>query len=219
MHDLLNDLAKYVCGDFCFRLKFDEGQCIPKATRHFSFAVNDVKCFDGFGSLTDAKRLRSFLPITQIGRTNFGRYDWQFKISIHDLFSKFKFLCVLFFCRLELKEVSDSIGDLKHLYSLNLSETKIQELPDSIYLLYNLLILKLNNCLSLEELPSNLYKLTKLHCLEFTKMLMHFGQLKNLQILNTFVVDINSEFGTKQLEGLNLRGRLSINEVQNVWMH
>jgi len=35
MHDLLNDLAKYVCGDFCFRLKFDKGNCIPKTTRLF----------------------------------------------------------------------------------------------------------------------------------------------------------------------------------------
>ena len=81
MHDLLNDLAKYVCGDFCFRLNFDKGRCMPKTTRHFSFAINDVKCFDGFGSLTDAKRLRSFLPITHIGRTFVGSFHCQFKVT------------------------------------------------------------------------------------------------------------------------------------------
>jgi len=222
MHDLLNDLAKYVCADFCFRLKFDKGQCIQKTTRHFSFVVIDVKGFDGLGSLTAAKRLRSFLPITEIGRTYFGYYHWQFKISIYDLFSKIKFLRVLSFCGcLDLREVPDSVGDLKHLHSLDLSCTMIQKLPDSICLLYNLLILKLNYCVKLEELPSNLHKLTKLHCLEFentkvTKMPMHFGELKNLQILNTFVIDRNSELSTKQLGGLNLHGRLSINEVQNI---
>ena len=222
MHDLLNDLAKYVCADFCFRLKFDKGKLMPKATRHFSFAVNDVKYFDGLGSLSDAKRLHSFLPITEIGRTYLGRYPWQFKISIHDLFSKIKFLRVLsFYGCLDLKEVPDSIGSLKHLHSLDLSCTEIQKLPDSICLLYNLLILKLNYCLRLEELPLNLHKLTKLRCLEFkntevTKMPMHFGKLKNLQVLNTFFVDRNNEFSIKQLGGLDLHGRLSINEVQNI---
>ncbi|KAK8469915.1 hypothetical protein PHAVU_004G009527 [Phaseolus vulgaris] len=219
MHDLLNDLAKYVCADFCFRLKFDKGRCIPKTTRHFSFEFCDVKSFDGFESLTDGKRLRSFLPISET------RAWWHFKISIHDLFSKIKFIRVLSFhgC-LELREVPDSVGDLKHLHSLDLSRTGIQKLPDSICLLYNLLILKLNNCYELEELPINLHKLTKLRCLEFKvtivrKMPMHFGELKNLQVLSTFLVDKNSELSTKQLGGLgglNLHGRLSIIDVQNI---
>ena len=224
MHDLLNDLAKYVCKDFCFRLKFDKGQCIPKATRHFLFAVNDVRCFDGLGSLIDAKRLRSFLPITEIGRTYFGDFYWQFKVSIYDLFSNFKFLRVLsFYGCLSLKEVPNSIGDLRHLHSLDLSCTMIQKLPDSICLLYNLLILKLSFCGQLKELPSNFHKLTKLRCLEFectslTKTPMHFGELKNLQVLSTFFVDRNSELSTttKQLGGLNLHGSLSINEVQKI---
>ena len=132
MHDLMNDLAKYVCPNFCFRLKFDKGQCIPKTTRHFSFEFNDVKSFDGFGSLTDAKRLRSFLPTSE-----FLTQDWNFKISLHDLFSKIKFIRVLsFFGCSEIREVPDSVGDLKHLHSLDLSHTRIQKLPDSICLLY-----------------------------------------------------------------------------------
>jgi len=221
MHDLLHDLAKYVCGDLCFRMKFDEGQCIPKATRHFSFAVSDIKYFDGLGSFSDAKRLRSFLPITKMMFFFLSEW-WRFKISIHDLFSKIKFLRFLSFrgCS-DLREVPDSIDDLKHLHSLDLSKTRIQKLPDSICVLYNLLILKLNYCSFLEELPSNLHKLTKLCCLEFrctrvTKMPMHFGELKNLQVLTTFFVDRNNELSTRQLGGLNLHGRLSINEVQNI---
>nr|ACJ22821.1 NBS-LRR type putative disease resistance protein CNL-J9 [Phaseolus vulgaris] len=220
MHDLLNDLAKYICADFCFRLKFDKGRCIPKTTRHFSFEFSDVKSFDGFGSLTDAKGLRSFLPIKQ-GWSS----QWNFKISIHDLFSKIKFIRMLSFSRCSfLREVPDSIGDLKHLHSLDLSSTKIQKLPDSICLLYNLLILKLKFCSKLEEFPLNLHKLTRLRCLEFEgtkvrKMPMHFGELKNLQELDKFIVDRNSEVSTKQLGGLgglNLHGWLSINDVQNI---
>nr|ACZ74654.1 CNL-B29 [Phaseolus vulgaris] len=220
MHDLLNDLAKYVCADFCFRLKFDKGRCIPKTTRHFSFEFNVVKSFDGFGSLTDAKRLRSFLSISK----SWGA-EWHFEISIHNLFSKIKFIRVLSFrgC-LDLREVPDSVGDLKHLQSLDLSSTEIQKLPDSICLLYKLLILKLSSCSMLEEFPSNLHKLTKLRCLEFKgtkvrKMPMHFGELKNLQVLSMFYVDKNSELSTKELGGLgglNLHGRLSIIDVQNI---
>ena len=222
MHDLLNDLAKYICADLCFRLRFDKGKCMPKTTRHFSFVFRDVKSFDGLGSLTDAERLRSFIPITQIGRNFFGSFAWQFKVSIHDLFSKIKFIRTLSFngCS-KIKEVPHSVGDLKHLHSLDLSNTGIQKLPESICLLYNLLILKMNYCSELEEFPLNLHKLTKLRCLEFkytkvTKMPMHFGELKNLQVLDTFIIDRNSEVSTKQLGGLNLHGMLSIKEVQNI---
>jgi len=141
---------------------------------------------------------------------------------LHDLFSKIKFLRVLYFRGfLDLREVPDSVGDLKHLQSLDLSQTWIQKLPDSICLLYNLLILKLNYCLELKEFPSNLHKLTKLRCLEFentkvTKMPRHFGEFKNLQVLSTFFIDRNSELSTKLLGALNLHGWLSIKEVQNI---
>jgi len=222
MHDLLNDLAKYVCADFCFRMKFDKGNCIPKTTHHFSFALCDVKYFDGFGSLTDAKRLRSFFPYKEFGRRYNDLYPLQFKILVHELFSNFKFLRVLSLDQYyELREVPDSVGDLKHLHSLDLSRTRIQKLPESTCLLYNLLILKLNYCSMLEELPSNLHKLTKLCFLEFentkvTEMPMRFGELKNLQVLSAVFVDKNNEFSTKHLGGLNLHGGLSINEVQNI---
>ena len=220
MHDLLNDLAKYVCGDLCFRLKFDKGNFIPKTTRHFSFASDDVLYFDDLGNLTDAKRLRSFLSITN--KTYNVGVPCQFKTLIDELFSKFKFLHVLsLYGYSGLTKVPDSVGDLKQLRSLDLSYTWIQKLPDSICFLYNLLILKLNYCSVLEELPSSLHKLTKLRCLEFedtrvTKMPMHFGELKNLHVLNTFCVDRNSASSTKQLGGLGLHEKLSINEVQNI---
>ncbi|WVZ13607.1 hypothetical protein V8G54_011173 [Vigna mungo] len=223
MHDLLNDLAKYVSAEFCFRLNFDKGDCVPKTTRHFSYALSDlnscdVKYFDGLGSLRDAKRLRSFLPIV----SNYGDGLFsRFEILIREFF-KLKFLRVLSLNGYHhFKEVPDSVGDLKHLHSLDLSYTWIQKLPDSVGLLYNLLILKLNGCFYLKELPSSLHNLTKLRCLEFedtevTKMPMHFKQVKNLHVLNMFCVSRNSEFSIKQLGGINLHKRLSINELQNI---
>ncbi|QCD95236.1 hypothetical protein DEO72_LG5g3329 [Vigna unguiculata] len=133
--------------------------------------------FDSLGSLTDAKRLRSFHSITNNCTYKFN--PCQFNILVHELFSKFKFLRVL----------------------------------------------SLNGYAELKELPSNLCKLTKLNCLEFkdtkvTKMPIHFGELKNLQVLSTFCVDRdNKVINIKQLGGLNLHGRLSINDVQNIVNH
>ncbi|KAL2335687.1 hypothetical protein Fmac_016900 [Flemingia macrophylla] len=112
-------------------------------------------------------------------------------------------------------------GKLKHLRSLDLSETRIEKLPDSTCLLYNLQILKLNSCRNLVELPSKLHKLTNLHCLEFKdtkvrRMPMHLGKLKNLRVLSYFYVGESSEFGIEQLQGLNLHESLSIQQLDNI---
>ncbi|RDX75101.1 putative disease resistance RPP13-like protein 1, partial [Mucuna pruriens] len=219
MHDLLNDLAKYVCGDICFRWGVDKANVIPKTTRYFSLAINRVQYIDGFGSLYSAKRLRTFMPTGW--RMNYLYDHWYCKVSIHELFSKFKFLRVLSLSCSDLTEMPDSMGDLKHLCSLDLSGTAIKKLPDSTCSLYNLQILKLSFCKNLEELPLNLYKLTNLRRLEFRdtkvkKMPMHLGKLKNLQVLSLFYVGKSSEFSIQQLGELNLHGRLSIGELQNV---
>ncbi|XP_020238466.1 putative disease resistance RPP13-like protein 1 [Cajanus cajan] len=215
MHDLLNDLAKYVCGNICFRLGVDKPKSMSKS-RHFSFVskYNNQYC-DEFGDFCYAKRLRTFI------HTCF--YPWRCNMLIHELFSKFIFIRVisLFRCQ-DLREVPESIGNLKHLCSLDLSETKIRKLPDSTCSLYNLQILKLNYCFYLEELPSTLHKLTNLRHLEFihtkvTKMPMHLGKLKNLQVLSSFFVGKSSdESNIQQLRELNLHEKLLIGNLQNI---
>jgi len=222
MHDLLNDLAKFVCEDICIRLGVHEPKGIPKTCRHFSFPTPRGRYFDGFGSLIDTQKLHTFMQ-TDWKMNNTFHLRWYCKMSIDDLFSKFKFIRVLSLrnCR-NLTEVPQSVGNLKHLRSLDLSFTEIQKLPDSISLLYKLQILKLNHCRRLKELPSYLHQLENLRCLEFINtrvkiMPAHLGKLKNLQVLmNSFYVEKSKEFSIQQLGELNLHGSLTIHELQNI---
>jgi len=50
------------------------GKSILKTTHLFSFSINHVQCFDGFWSLYDAKRLRTFMP-TSGSITIFKHWD------------------------------------------------------------------------------------------------------------------------------------------------
>ncbi|XP_068491379.1 putative disease resistance RPP13-like protein 1 [Phaseolus vulgaris] len=212
MHDLLNDLAKYVSGEMCYRLGVDKPGSVPTTTRHFSMVKNCVGC-DEYRSLCDAKRLRTFFYM-----------NIDCGMSIQDLISNFKFLRLLSLCSCpNIKEVSDSIADLIHLRSLDLSFTDIERLPDSICSLYNLQVLKLNRCNLLKELPSTLHELTKLCCLELegttlTKAPMLLGKLKNLQVwMGEFEVgESSSELSIQQLGQLDLHGQLWITNLENI---
>ncbi|KAK8464364.1 hypothetical protein PHAVU_011G191466 [Phaseolus vulgaris] len=196
MHDLLNDLAKYVSSEMCYSLGVDRPRSVPKTTRHFSILNKDpVEC-DEYRSLCDAKRLRTFLSMS----TNFG-------MSIQELISNFKFLRLLSLSScLNIKEVLDTIADLIHLRSLDLSGILIERLPNSACSLCNLQVLKLNKCEFLKELPSTLIELTKLRRIELMgttliKAPVLLGNLKSLQVwLSVFEVGkSSSEFRFQQL--------------------
>jgi len=210
MHDLLNDLAKYVSGEMCYRLGVDRPGSVPKTTRHFSTLLNTVEC-DEYRSLCDAKRLRTFI--------NFVTYG----LSIQELISNFKFLRLLSLTSNNIIEVPNTIADLIHLRSLDLSATQIERLPDSICSLYNLQVLKLNNCFKLRELPSTLHELISLRRLELvrttlTKVPVLLEKLKNLQVWmgGLEVGKSSSFFSIQQLGQLDLHGKLSITSLENI---
>ncbi|KAJ7982300.1 Disease resistance protein [Quillaja saponaria] len=220
MHDLLNDLAKFVSGDFCFRLDVDEARYIPKKTRHFSYLRFRNEASNRFETLYNADRLRTFLPLSLYQGKLFC---WMQSKVAQDLLSTSKCLRSLSFSGyLNIVELPDSIGSLKHLRYLDLSQTGIKRLPDSTCLLYNLQTLKLNECKSLEELPSEMHRLLNLRHLNLVgtslnKKPLHLGKLKNLQTLTSFYVGNCSGSNIKELGQLNnLRGQLSVMLLQNV---
>ncbi|XP_014492654.1 putative disease resistance RPP13-like protein 1 [Vigna radiata var. radiata] len=215
MHDLLNDLAKYVSQDICIRLRVDKPQGIPKTTRHCSFSYSELG-FNGFGSSIDTQKLHTFTPIER-------GWVWDCKMSIDDLFSKFKFIRVISLSHYRnLTEVPKSIGNLKHLRSLDLSWTEIEKLPESISLLFKLQILKLNQCYRLKELPSCLHQLDNLRCLELEhagvkNVVAYLGKLKNPQVsISSFHVEKSKEINIRQLGELNLHGCLTIDDLQKI---
>ncbi|ESW05710.1 hypothetical protein PHAVU_011G202900 [Phaseolus vulgaris] len=222
MHDLLHDLAKYVGGGLYFRCELDQTKKIQKVARYFSFDLGDKQYFDGFGTLCNTESLRTFVPKTR--SLNYS-WRWGIKMSIHELFSKFKFLHILSLSHCSnLQELPDPIGNLEYLRSLDLSHTVIKRLNENICLLSHLQILKLNFCRHLEELPSNLHLLTNLCRLEIIetelrKVPPHLGKLKNLKVVvNSFTFNVGRgrELGIQQLGELNLDGSLSILELQNI---
>ncbi|WVZ16956.1 hypothetical protein V8G54_009938 [Vigna mungo] len=212
MHDLLNDLAKYVSGEICYRLGVDGEKRVSRKTRHLSYVRDPIQ---DYTSLYDAKGLRTFITFKGLPTFTFLRH-----YAMSELISNFKFLRVLSW-RWCIK-VPDTIGDLIHLRSLDLSGSSIESLPDSICLLYNLQVLKLNNCFGLKELPLTLHELTNLRRLELkgttlTKAPLRLEKLKNLHVwMGIFKVGKSSEFSIQQLGELNLHGELSIRNLENI---
>ncbi|KAG6671287.1 hypothetical protein I3843_Q001800 [Carya illinoinensis] len=219
MHDLINDLAKFVSGEFTFRLEVDSrSHRNVNKTRHVSYAIEFYENFKKFEALQEATQLRTFLALklsTPCLCTT--------KKLLRDLLPMLSCLRVLSLSDyLRLYELPESIGKFTQLRYLDISYTAIRRLPDSLCKLYNLQTLKLSYCQYLETLPRDMQKLVNLRHLDLTKtpiieMPIHMAKLKCLQTLTKFVVSKRTGCSIRELGKLaNLREALSILDLENV---
>ncbi|KAG5539129.1 hypothetical protein RHGRI_019623 [Rhododendron griersonianum] len=215
MHDLVHDLAQYVMGDFCYRLEDHDKPCgTSENVRHFSY----VRCgVDILKIIKDAKCLRTFLQIDRI-----SYMILLHKQELDEIISGMPRLRLLNLPSYGFEELPYSIGKLIHLRFLDLSYSRITQLPEFVCTLYNLETLLLSNCRSLTTLPVDLGKLISLRRLDLSKtslkeMPVNISRLKDLQRLTAFVVGNCSGSGINGLKELNsLGGAITISGLENV---
>ncbi|GAU46059.1 hypothetical protein TSUD_401390, partial [Trifolium subterraneum] len=214
MHDLVNDLAKSVSGEFCMQIEGSRVEGIPERTRHIRLSLDNLNCADKLlESICECKGLRSLILE--------GKMTMLISNNVQcDLFSRLTCLRMLSFRYCGLSELVDEIGNLKLLRYLDLSYNRFTTLPGTICKLYNLQTLLLKGCDKLTELPSNFSTLINLQHLELSyikKMPKNIGKLNKLQSLNYFIVEEQNRSVLKELEKLNhLHGRIHIKGLGNV---
>ncbi|KAH0715666.1 hypothetical protein KY284_008571 [Solanum tuberosum] len=207
MHDLVNDLAQIASSNLCIRLEENKGSHMLEQCRHMSYSIGKDE------------QLRTLLSI------NIQPHYYHNKLSkrvMHNILPRLTSLRALSLSHYDIVELpNDLFIELKLLRFLDISETKINKLPDSICGLYNLKTLLLSSCADLEELPLQMEKLINLHHLDISntsllKMPLHLSKLKSLQVL------MGAKFllGGWRMEDLgkaqNLYGSVSVVELQNV---
>ncbi|XP_035545975.1 putative disease resistance RPP13-like protein 1 [Juglans regia] len=220
MHDLINDLAKFVSGEFTFRLGVDTPSHLNvNKTRHVSYARGFLENLKKLEAFQEATQLRTFLAL----QSPVYCYSTNKKL-LRDSLPMLSCLRVLNLSNYnKMCELPESIGKITQLRYLDISSTAIRRLPDSLCKLYNLQTLRLSGCGDIETLPRDMQKLVNLHHLDLTdtprrmKMPMHMGKLKFLQTLTKFVVSKRTGCSIRELGKLaNLRGTLSILDLENV---
>ncbi|KAK4487503.1 hypothetical protein RD792_005854 [Penstemon davidsonii] len=166
--------------------------------------------------------------ITKIREVNLKNHIVAFPTSMlpnMDLTSALKNysrLRVLNASRTNIDDLPYSVGKLKHLRYLNLSYTEIRSLPKAICSLWNLKILNLNYCDRLVGLPKNIRYMRNLRhlfldwCKSFCQMPPNIGELTSLRTLSVFIVGHEKGTQLKELQFLDLGGKLFIEHLERV---
>ncbi|XP_022745578.1 putative disease resistance protein At3g14460 isoform X2 [Durio zibethinus] len=218
MHDLISDLAKSISGEFVCRLEGSGGSFeIAKNTRHLSNVQEQYDVLRKFKTLPEAKSLRTFLTLES------SSFRPCVTSQLLDLLTKCRCLRVLSLAKYRnVNELPEEIGNLKYLRYLNLSQTLIKCLPNSLSTLYYLQTLILFECLELVKLPKDMCRLINLQHLdirktELARMPEGMDKLKDLRILTDFVLDDQNGSSINELGKLkHLRGSLAILGLENV---
>ncbi|XP_076919687.1 putative disease resistance RPP13-like protein 1 [Bidens hawaiensis] len=226
MHDLLNDLATCVAGDFFLRLEHErvkDGSFGKEALykfRHLSFVHEKFVAYTAFEPFKSARSLRAFLAVEP---KDSWRESYLSSKVMGNLLPELPLLRVLSLSDYKINEVPDTIGNLKHLRYLNLSRTLITQLPENVGNLYNLQTLILFGCIKLSKLPNNFSKLKNLRHMDIrdtlllNKMPLGVGELKSLHTLSKIIIGRDNGLVITKLKNLtNLHGKTHIKGLEQV---
>ncbi|XP_062115723.1 putative disease resistance RPP13-like protein 1 [Humulus lupulus] len=213
MHDLVHDLAMFVSYDFCSRLdRTNDKHRLSTKIRHLSYMKTWKYNADTLKCLSEANCLRTFVALP------FERYSFERTIVLYDMFlSAGSCLRVLSLNNSSIKELPNSINNLKHLRYLDLSCTEIEELPDSICTLYNLQTLLLLNCYKLSHLPKKMGSLMNLRHLEIHGVpLREIPHMKHLHFLSNVVLSDKNSGGFRMKSVAKLANLRCISGLENI---
>ncbi|KAI5435143.1 putative disease resistance protein RGA1 isoform X1 [Lathyrus oleraceus] len=205
MHDLVHDLAQSIMGQECVILEDENMANLSKSTHHISFH-NALHLSADKSALKKIESLRTMFDLNHNGYLDTDYFPGNCSLRV---------LCI------SLHQVS-SLGSLIHLRYLQLYGLEIENIPDSIYNLHKLEILKLINLSKLRYLPKRLAGLQNLRhlviedCDALSQLFPYVGKLTCLRTLSVYIVSLERGQSLTELCDLNLGGKLNIKELNDV---
>ncbi|KAJ3676153.1 hypothetical protein LUZ60_003565 [Juncus effusus] len=210
MHELIHDMAQNTSMKECFRFE-DPLQGIPEMISHFSLVPLEYQIISPYTITKNAKDLLSFLVINRSAfQHNSILSPIVNLVELDDLFVKFRSIKTLDLSNTGIRELPNSVGLLRSLEYLGLNKTKIKNIPLEIRNLIYLQTLEAKGCNNLVELPECMSEMINLCHLDVTKkkgfvgMPVGIGKLTKLQSLATFNVGSDEmHCGIEELNYLN----------------
>ncbi|KAM3397277.1 putative disease resistance protein RGA4 [Capsicum galapagoense] len=216
----LEDVGNEVWNELCLRSFFQEIE-VKSGKTYFKMhdLIHDLatSLFSASSSSSNIREInvKGYTHMTSIG---FTEVVPSYSPS---LLKKFASLRVLNLSYSKLEQLPSSIGDLVHLRYLDLSRNNFHSLPERLCKLQNLQTLDLHNCYSLSCLPKKTSKLGSLRNLllddcPLTSMPPRIGLLTHLKTLGCFIVGRTKGYQLGELKNLNLCGSISITHLERV---